>query len=251
MFGHRIEIPSTGLSRASFIKALINLRGEVIVENWEGHSEGDPGVLTLAFSRIRERDQICENFNLKPGESAEIKLPIQRDVPDDYSTPEPLAKWVVEHFKPSGRILDPCCGEGIFLKLMPGADWCEKNKGRDFFAYKQHVDWIIANPPYNLRLEFLQKSIELAEDIVFVIQVPTMFFKSKLDMLKEGSFGIREIVLIDHPPAPWPQFQTQLGVVHMKKHYNGGVRMTDIRGKVAVDFGSDSPPDTPDESPEA
>ena len=61
--------------------------------------------------------------------------------------------WVVadmvDFFKPSGRILDPCKGDGVFLKYLPGADWCEIEKGKDFFAWSNPVDWVFGNPPYS------------------------------------------------------------------------------------------------------
>ena len=38
---------------------------------------------------------------------------------------------MVEFFKPSGRILEPCKGDGVFLKYLPSAEWCEIQEGRD------------------------------------------------------------------------------------------------------------------------
>ena len=38
---------------------------------------------------------------------------------DIVMTPEWLAKEIIEHFKPSGVILDPCRGEGVFYSNFP------------------------------------------------------------------------------------------------------------------------------------
>ena len=41
---------------------------------------------------------------------------------DVVMTPKPLAKMIVEHFNPTGRILEPCKGEGNFLEYLPNAE---------------------------------------------------------------------------------------------------------------------------------
>ncbi len=60
-----------------------------------------------------------------------------------------IAEMIVKHFKPSGRVLDPCRGPGAFWKHMPGAEWCEIEEGRDFLEWTQPMDWIVSNPPYS------------------------------------------------------------------------------------------------------
>ena len=58
-----------------------------------------------------------------------------RNVTNDvYYTPDDLAKLIVEHFKPSGKILEPCAGNGVFLKYLNESDWCEIDKGKNFFS---------------------------------------------------------------------------------------------------------------------
>jgi hypothetical protein len=65
---------------------------------------------------------------------------------DDIQTPPELAAAIVDYFKPEGRILEPCAGDGHFLKVLPDADWCEIKRNRDFMSYDGRVDWIITNP---------------------------------------------------------------------------------------------------------
>ncbi len=38
---------------------------------------------------------------------------------DIVYTPEDVAKDIVSFYKPSGKVLDPCKGEGVFLKYLP------------------------------------------------------------------------------------------------------------------------------------
>ena len=94
---------------------------------------------------------------------------------DIVYTSDEIAKDIVEHFKPSGRILEPCKGEGAFLKHMPGAEWCEIQEGRDFFQWVDPVDWIVTNPPYSLFREFLRHALEVSRDVVFLIPFHNFF----------------------------------------------------------------------------
>ncbi len=102
-------------------------------------------------------------------------LQIALDKKDVVYTPDWVARDMVEFFKPSGRILEPSCGDGAFLKYLPGADWCEIEKGRDFFAAAEQYDWIIGNPPYSQFKQFLCHSFALAKNIVFVLPVDKPF----------------------------------------------------------------------------
>ena len=53
---------------------------------------------------------------------------------DDVQTPPELAKAIVAHFMPCGRILEPSRGTGAFVKAIPGCDWCDLRAGKDFLA---------------------------------------------------------------------------------------------------------------------
>ena len=57
---------------------------------------------------------------------------------DVVYTPDNVARDMVQFFKPSGRILEPSKGEGVFLKYLPGADWYEITEGKDFFNYNDN-----------------------------------------------------------------------------------------------------------------
>lgn len=96
-------------------------------------------------------------------------LQMALDPGDVVYTPDWVARDMVEYFKPSGRILEPCAGDGAFLRYLPGADWCEIEKGRDFFTWHEQVDWIIGNPPYSVFSKWLGHSMEIAQNIVYLI----------------------------------------------------------------------------------
>ena len=70
---------------------------------------------------------------------------------DIVMTPEYLAKEIIEHYNPIGRILDPCRGTGAFYDNFntDDKDWCELAEEKDFLEYNEKVDWIITNPPWS------------------------------------------------------------------------------------------------------
>ena len=145
----------------------------------------------------------------------------QKNGNDCVMTPEYVCKQIVDHFKPNGKILEPCCGNGNFLKVMK-ADWCEIDKGVDFMDAKGNWDWIITNPPYSKYRDFLNKSMEVADNIVFLQLINATFYKARLRDLKSKNFGIKEIWMID-TPKEFPQFGFQMGCVHYQKNYKGNI----------------------------
>jgi len=144
---------------------------------------------------------------------------------DRIMTPIYLCKKIIEHFKPKGKILEPCCGTGNFLKIIPNADWCEIDKGKDFLLAKGHWNWIITNPPYSKYRDFLNKSMSVANNIVFLQLINATFFKARLRDIKQHNFGIKEIWCLD-TPIEFPQFGFQMGCVYYKKNYKGKIKFS-------------------------
>lgn len=135
-------------------------------------------------------------------------------------TPFPLAKKIIDHFNPTGKILDPSCGEGAFSSQMPGSDWCEITKGKDFFDYNKKVDWIVTNPPWSKIREFLRHGYEIADNIVYLITINHVFTKARLRDMRKNDFGIKEIFCFDTPPN-FPGGGFQCGAVYFQRNYKG------------------------------
>jgi hypothetical protein len=95
---------------------------------------------------------------------------------DVVYTPRWCAQDIVDHFKPSGIVLDPCRGGGAFSSLIPGCEWCEVREGKDFFNWTKKVDWIVGNPPYSGIPNWCRRSFELADNIVYLIPCRSVFF---------------------------------------------------------------------------
>lgn len=127
-------------------------------------------------------------------------LQIPLDEKDVVYTPDWVAKDMVEFFKPSGRILEPCKGDGVFLKYLPKhTEWCEIQEGRDFFAWSEPVDWIVGNPPYRMSGKFMRHGMKIANNFVYLIPCDKPFI----------SYGMIETV------NNWG------GIVHMRTYGTG------------------------------
>lgn len=146
---------------------------------------------------------------------------------DEVQTPTALAKRIVDHFKPSGKILEPCRGQGNFLRFLPGADWCEINEGRDFFKWSSHVDWIITNPPWSQIRPFLQHAMMHSDNVVFLVTINHLWTKARIRDIGEFGFGIKEIALVEMP-ASFPQSGFQLGAIHLRRNWEGKITLTDL-----------------------
>lgn len=146
---------------------------------------------------------------------------------DDVQTPDDLASRLVGHFRPSGRILEPCKGDGSFLRHLRGADWCEIKEGRDFFAWTESVDWIITNPPWSQIRRFLQHAMRIADHVVFLMTINHVWTKARLRDIRESRFALREICLVEMPDT-FPQSGFQLGAVHVQRGWAGDIRFSDL-----------------------
>jgi hypothetical protein len=141
---------------------------------------------------------------------------------DIVYTPDWLAFDIVKHFSPAGVCLDPCVGGGAFLKHLPeGSDWCEIEKGKDFYAWTEKVNWIVSNPPYSHLLAWIRHSFKVAENIVYLMPVHRVFSSSEFlfDLLKWG--GVAEIRLYGTGTVAGFAFGNALGAVHYKAGYRG------------------------------
>ena len=142
---------------------------------------------------------------------------------DVIFTPSTVARHIVNHFSPTTPILDPCRGDGAFYRLMPGAEYCEIQEGRDFFEWTKAVAWCIGNPPYSCYSRWLKHSFEIAENIVYLIPINKAFNSSA--MLKETYAwgGIAEIVHIGPGSALKFPVGFAVGAVHYKRGHTGGI----------------------------
>ena len=158
---------------------------------------------------------------------------------DCVQTPVDLALDIMNHFKPSGTILEPCKGDGSFIQAYETYNlitqlqnnkgikwaWCEIKEDRDFFNWNKKVDWIITNPPWSQIRKFLQHSMKVSDNIVFLMTINHLWTKARLRDIHEAGFGIKDIMLLD-TPKEFPQMGFQLGAIYLKKGFDDDISLS-------------------------
>ena len=158
-----------------------------------------------------------------------VSTPKSRKVtPNDIvMTKDTSAKFIVDYFKPTGKILEPCRGTGSFYNLFQGdKDWCEIKEGKDFLNYDKKVDWIITNPPFSIFDKFLLKAFEVADNIVFFCPLIKTFKGKKLDMEIRKYGDVKEIVHMGGGNKHGFPFGFSTGCIYYKRNYKGDIKYT-------------------------
>lgn len=145
---------------------------------------------------------------------------------DRIYTPDDLAVAIVTHFKPYGRCLEPCAGDGAFIRALECSadiecvDWCEIDKGSDFLLMgvpERKYTFIVTNCPWSQFLAFLKRSMQFADNIVFLGYANAWFVKSRINAMEAAGFHFREFAYVANPKKPWPQMGLQMAAVHISR----------------------------------
>jgi len=145
---------------------------------------------------------------------------------DFVMTPKWLSKAIINHYKPVGYCLDPCKGDGSFYEQMPSPkDWCEIEKGRDFFDYSGNkVDWIITNPPFSIYNAFLKKCFEVSDNVVLLVPIAKAFKSLSTERIVQEYGGLKEIWLIGSGTTCGFAFGFPTGCLYYRRFYNGPIK---------------------------
>ena len=148
---------------------------------------------------------------------------MSNNIGDKVYTPANIAKQIIKEFELEGKVLDPFKGKGAFYDNFPATvqkDWCELDEGKDFFDYNNSVDWIISNPPYSIFNEVLEHSMELCDNIVYLIPINKLTSSfTRIKKLQEFG-GIPKVILMSPKEIGFP-FGFAVGAVYFKRGYKG------------------------------
>lgn len=147
---------------------------------------------------------------------------------DVVFTPDWLAKKICSMFPIDGKVLEPCKGEGAFMKYLPeNTEWCEVTEGRNLYDYKEKVDWLVTNPPYSDYNRFLEHSFEIADNIVLLVPVAKMM-KSMGTLNAIFAYGgIVSCHFLSGGQAGFP-FGFPIGIYYLKRNYKGLTQFTTL-----------------------
>ena len=152
----------------------------------------------------------------------------KKKTPNDVIMTNPkTAKWIVDYFQPKGLALDPCKGDGAFYDAFKcNRDWCEITKGKNFFNYTKKVDWIVTNPPFSIFDDFLLKSFDIAENVVFFCPLTKVFKGKRLDTKICEYGGIKEIILMGGGNQHGFTFGFSTVCIYYQRNYKGNIKLT-------------------------
>lgn len=126
-----------------------------------------------------------------------------------HYTNEEMVKELLEITPYRGKILDPCSGlNKVFYNNFntDNKDWCEIDLGRNFYDYKNEVDWCISNPPYhilwkdeNYKNGFMGKTMEICnKGFGYLVNLNgfNSFTPKRLQLLKEEGFYLQKLHIV-------------------------------------------------------
>lgn len=121
---------------------------------------------------------------------------------DKIWTPKSVVLEMIKmcDIKETDKVLDPCYGEGIFYNNLPicKKSFCEIDKGKDFFEFKEHQDLIIGNPPFSLWSKWIKHTMTLTNKFCYIMNGINITL-SRIKFLNEGGFHITEMKILNIP----------------------------------------------------
>ena len=146
---------------------------------------------------------------------------------DVVFTPDWLAEKICLMFDIKGQVLEPCKGEGIFLKYLPeNTEWCEI-VDKNYYDYHKKVDWIVTNPPYSDFNRFLEHSFNIAENIILLVPLSKMLKSMGTIKSIMNYGGIVSCHFLPASKAGFP-FGFPCGIFYLKRNYKGQTLFTEL-----------------------
>lgn len=165
------------------------------------------------------------------GEPVQLVTGVARTISEKQGdvvyTPEWVVIDMIDHFRPSGVVLDPCRGKGAFTEHLPdGSPWCEITDDRDFFEWSSPVDWVIGNPPYSMTRPWFRHSYTIADHLLYLVPLRNVF--SGYGFVREiHEYGdIREIRVYGTGGKLGFPMGNAVGVFHVERAWRGSTDIT-------------------------
>lgn len=170
-----------------------------------------------------------ENKNLSGTSLAGMSTTRERVKDDFYATPKNATRAILDRVVLKGSILEPSCGNGFISEVLkeyyPNGEIISQDLvdrgygigGVDYLKFKPNrkFDNIITNPPFALAKEFIEKSLELANNkVIMFAKIQLLESKSRKDMFLNSPLKyiyvfsdrvnpLRNGELLDEKGKPW------------------------------------------------
>lgn len=133
----------------------------------------------------------------------------ERQPHDLYPTPAPPidALLSVMRYSPLRHFHEPCKGTGAIYDRVQclRKSYCEIAEGIDYLTHTppHQYDLIITNPPFSLALEFLQKSLQEADTVCYLLRL-NFLGSQKRRVFWQANRPSHVLVLPERPVFSWP-----------------------------------------------
>lgn len=118
---------------------------------------------------------------------------------DVYYTPYPVVKRMIDmcEITEDMEVLDPCYGAGAFFENLPkcNKEWCEIEKGKDFFNETKRYDLIIGNPPYSMWDKWIEHTMKLTDKFCYIFGVMNLT-PIRLKQIMNNGYGMTKIEIL-------------------------------------------------------
>lgn len=146
-----------------------------------------------------------------------------------YTKPE-VARAIIDHFQPTGKVLEPFRGSGVFFNELPkGTQWCEIEDGRDFFEFNEQVDWIVTNPTWSDLTKVMEKAFSIAQHTVLLIPLSKLYSSVPRMKLEKEVAGVREHLLLGSGRDIGFDLGFPMAAIHFERGYHGAFHNTHMQ----------------------
>lgn len=118
-----------------------------------------------------------------------------KDYSDVHFTDPRVSKFIVDFFRPKGRVLEPFKGGGAFYDHLPkGTHWAEVDDGVDFFSIEDKFDWIVTNPPFSNLTDIMEHCFEISKTTVLLVPMSKIYSSApRMSLVKNVASIKREL----------------------------------------------------------
>jgi hypothetical protein len=125
----------------------------------------------------------------------------KRKKSDFYETPYSITQQLLLEEPLIGTILEPACGNGAILNLLPEGS-VGYDKEVDFLTETKQYDTIITNPPFSISYEFILKAKQIARHkIIMLLPLSYLHGKKRYDGIwTDKTFPLKSVYVFTRYP---------------------------------------------------
>lgn len=126
-----------------------------------------------------------------------MKLPLNIRYSDDFQTPPEALEFLYPYLPSHWKIWEPAAGQGLLVAGLREhgyeVEGSDITTGDDFLVSERNCNMIVTNPPFSLKLEFLERCYALGKPFALLLPLTALETEKRQRLFREH--GI-EIILL-------------------------------------------------------